>query len=1541
MHLRKRRASGSGAHAERRQLRTHRMPTSIGCGEGGRAGMRFGLLSPMTITLLVCLVLTGTAAGPAEQQIGTGGPERTEDNAVAVCTITLEAPDMIADATPIAGTRPRFVSGSPADSEFVRLAALPDCREARITSVTWVSPDGTRRSLPLSAARVRDLGRIREQTIAVIALERSAAPAGGRVEITVEPVGARGPAARDAGPFTEACRRIVAGYDPVATGMWRPPSRGESRDADVTYCYSSADCAAAGIDFLFVAASDFAYSPAIYALAVHHASTLGLNIGIVSTEVLDELTPEALKGFLEAVYDAGGAEHFGDGRLGFVLLLGDAVADDNESVMIPAYYGYGGNEEASDHYYACLSGDDDFEDVMLGRLSVGNLTEVVRVVNKAWNYMPLPQGAAWRNSALMIGGLFYSTREQYVQLFNGYESILPDTMTVDRIYRHDFPNDAACASNIIDELNDGHLFTTFIGDGWIHEWHRAMKSTHIAQLENSDRLPIVLSMACMTGWFDNTTQVGPSGSYDCFAELLVNAENSGAIACLAAPRPTDGGVYTTLTEDIFRAAFEEHCVYLGELFATAKLLHLESGGQAKYARHFNLFGDPGLVFAWNALPGSGTDLVIRPHELVVSPEFPSHQDALSVSVTVTNQSAVDAAPVVLRVLLDGPSGQVSEEIILPFVRGWSEVNRVFTFPESPVGTHTVTVTVDPSDAIDELDESNNSASREVFIYPSLAGFPVDLGTDPTAPAIVATTGASRSIVLQGADGRTRSITADGSIDWESDPVTPPLRLGPELATAAGDLDGDGDAETVVLKRMGAVAYEADGTPMWTADTAEPLGRPVIADADGDGDGDVILSVWNLFGGESMVTAIDEGGSTVWSWTVPDGHMISTAPVAGDLDLDGRMDIACGTEEGFVHLLSGLSGSPVELWPGGVDVDGEIRTLALADIDRNGVLELLVGCGSLLALDVSGTELWSCPLDGDVVSLSVGNFDGDSAREVIAGTVSGKLYLIDAGAPVWSVDLGSQVQESCVVVDLDGDGVDEIVAATTSGDVIVLETDGTVVGEPIPVPGGAHTPFADDLDGDGVAELCVAGETGLIFAFDLWQDPVAVEWAGLAARSTRTGVLEQPFSGEISGPVVLSGDYWITDNLTVSAEGRLTLAAGTELTFLSGPTSLTVHGELVAEGTAEQPVTLRGSSLRGDWAGLTFYGGSTVTLTNCRIDDATFGMRGQQSTVALNSVQIQNARFGADLSQTAFQATDCVFTDADSSGLRLTNGSTGTVRNSTVSGCTRRGIELRRQTTVRLVSTLVTGVVEGHGIVCTRSSNAVIDSCMVTDNGGHGILASGSAPEISYCEISGNEDHGVRSIKVGAPRIARSTITDNEMGVSVEQGSTAILGSNMYPETGYNSIYGNTRAAVANYNGVDSPVFARWNWWGSPTPYGRLFIGHVAYNPWLDAPPDDRPSLAGDELPTAFVLHPNRPNPFNPVTTLRLEVPAGGGDVDVSVYDVAGRRVATLHSGPLPAGEHSLRWSGRDRHGNAVATGVYFGRMEAPGYTHTVRMLLLK
>jgi hypothetical protein len=101
------------------------------------------------------------------------------------------------------------------------------------------------------------------------------------------------------------------------------------------------------------------------------------------------------------------------------------------------------------------------------------------------------------------------------------------------------------------------------------------------------------------------------------------------------------------------------------------------------------------------------------------------------------------------------------------------------------------------------------------------------------------------------------------------------------------------------------------------------------------------------------------------------------------------------------------------------------------------------------------------------------------------------------------------------------------------------------------------------------------------------------------------------------------------------------------------------------------------------------------------------------------------------------------------------------------------------------------------------------------------------------------------------------------------------------------------------------------------------------------------STAVGDTPTVFRVSGAVPNPFNPSTEIRFDLP-GDRAVQLRIYDAAGRSVRRLLQGEvLPAGSHAAAWDGRVDHGRTLSAGVYFYTLDAGTDNGRGRMVLLK
>ena len=102
------------------------------------------------------------------------------------------------------------------------------------------------------------------------------------------------------------------------------------------------------------------------------------------------------------------------------------------------------------------------------------------------------------------------------------------------------------------------------------------------------------------------------------------------------------------------------------------------------------------------------------------------------------------------------------------------------------------------------------------------------------------------------------------------------------------------------------------------------------------------------------------------------------------------------------------------------------------------------------------------------------------------------------------------------------------------------------------------------------------------------------------------------------------------------------------------------------------------------------------------------------------------------------------------------------------------------------------------------------------------------------------------------------------------------------------------------------------------------------------------TLSNDNANVAerFMLHQNFPNPFNPITTLRYDLPKDSF-VIIRVFDMSGNEVKTLVNETKGAGFNSVQWNAINNQGEPISAGVYLYSIEADDFIQTRKMILLK
>ncbi|MBZ0203152.1 MAG: right-handed parallel beta-helix repeat-containing protein [Ignavibacteria bacterium] len=244
----------------------------------------------------------------------------------------------------------------------------------------------------------------------------------------------------------------------------------------------------------------------------------------------------------------------------------------------------------------------------------------------------------------------------------------------------------------------------------------------------------------------------------------------------------------------------------------------------------------------------------------------------------------------------------------------------------------------------------------------------------------------------------------------------------------------------------------------------------------------------------------------------------------------------------------------------------------------------------------------------------------------------------------------------------------------------------------------------------------------------------------------------------------------------------------------------------------------------------------------------------------------------------------------------------------------------------------------YGISLNGSCNAIIRNNIIDSNNIQGIPLQGGS--------------GLNFIGSGvAAIVSKNIIRWNLWGVTLQSGSSSVFGDLSNPDTNYvglNYIFFNSNSGKFYdfYNSTPSPVKAENNFWGT----GNLdsIEAHICHQPdsiiygFVDYLPIFIPVGINTQyygVPVKYHLYEAYPNPFNPSTKLRFDVPetvARDIDINLSVFDVSGKLIRTIVEQKFPAGSYQF-----DFDASGLASGVYFYTLSTPFFTESKKLVLLK
>jgi hypothetical protein len=396
----------------------------------------------------------------------------------------------------------------------------------------------------------------------------------------------------------------------------------------------------------------------------------------------------------------------------YLLLFGDASWDFHKylstSTQTNFVPGYG--VPTGDNWFACFNPDTNFiPSMLIGRIPSRDSIQAQRTVDKTIGYDGYTLGD-WNKKYMFVAGLNFNSEST----INSYVTPPPLAGIPYRVYKTTpAVIDGEHKQEMRDLVRDGLVFINFLGHSGGRIWEVDIGDPNT--LENTNgRLPFLVSVSCNVGAYAEPAN-------PLLAEDFMLADNCGAIASWASSTEGWAGAGVSLVNFFLTGVRIDSIRELGSLTNTARVrLWQTYGNYYIYIASVKcnpLLGDPLARLAIPLRP----DLALTGPDISVNIPTPTPNDStLTVRVNVHNYGLVPSDSVGMT-LTDLYNGQTTHLLNNAKIAPTRNVDSIYVRWDAAdnVGRHTLTATVDPLNAIPEVNELNNTGAAEQYVYANL------------------------------------------------------------------------------------------------------------------------------------------------------------------------------------------------------------------------------------------------------------------------------------------------------------------------------------------------------------------------------------------------------------------------------------------------------------------------------------------------------------------------------------------------------------------------------------------------------------------------------------------------------------------------------------------------------------------------------------------------------------------------------------------------------------------------------------------------------